>query len=143
MLDKIKILIKQKADVSSQLCKEINKIKIDDLSSEELIEFFNIVFPTFESYDIYSPSVLDELFHEMNFTYHDTFSMERHQTMDYDSLIDYIYGWDENYKWVAEDCVRLKRWANTDDLLEAKKKFQIEVIKLSLNSHNKGFTYDW
>ena len=93
MLDKIKILIKQKADVSSQLCKEINKIKIDDLSSEELIEFFNIVFPTFESYDIYSPSELDELFHEMNFTYHDTFSMERHQTMDYDSLIDYIYGW--------------------------------------------------
>ena len=69
--------------------------------------------------------------------------MERHQTMDYDSLIDYIYGWDENYKWVAEDCVRLKRWANTDDLLEAKKKFQIEVIKLSLNSHNRGFTYDW
>ena len=87
MLDKIKILIKQKADVSSQLYKEINKIKIDDLSSQELIEFFNIVFPTFESYDIYSPSELDELFHEMNFTYHDTFSMERHQTMDYDSLI--------------------------------------------------------
>ena len=62
MLDKIKILIKQKADVSSQLCKEINKIKIDDLSSEELIEFFNIVSPTFESYDIYGPSELDELF---------------------------------------------------------------------------------
>ena len=143
MLDKIKILIKQKADVSSQLCKEINKIKIDDLSSEELIEFFNIVSPTFESYDIYSPSELDELFHEMNFTYHDTFSMERHQTMDYDSLIDYVCEWDENYKYTAEDCKSLKKWANTSDLNEAKKKFQLEIIKIALSSQDRGFTYDW
>lgn len=143
MVKELKKLIAQKELISSQITKEINKIKIDALSSEDLIEFFNIVFPTFTSYDIYSPSAINELFHEMNFNHYDTFSMERHQTMDYDSLIDYVCEWDENYKYTAEDCKSLKKWANTSDLNEAKKKFQLEIIKIALSSQDRGFTYDW
>ena len=143
MVKELKNLIAQKELISSQITKEINKIKIDALSLEDLIEFFNIVFPTFTSYAVYSHYAIDELFREMNFNYYDTFSMERHQTMDYDSLIDDVFEWDENYEYTAEDCKSLKKWANTLDLNEAKKKFQLEIIKIALSSRDKGFTYDW
>ena len=143
MLEKIKKLIEQKDDIIDQLTKELNKVKINELDDESLLNFFNIVFPTFTSYNIYSPSDLDELFDELNFTYHSTFNMDRHQVMDYDDLISSVYEWEERYHWTVNDCNSLKKWANTSDLTEAKKKFEIEVIKISLSSRNRGFTHDW
>lgn len=136
-------LILEKMNLENKIQELTKSLNFNDMSFEELSSSYKILHSNLSGIAWTAPYVIEEVLSCCNFTWHDTFYLERYQTQYYCDLIDLIKDWNEDYAPTKNKCTALKNWAKTSDLTEAKNKFIRIIIRESLTHQQEGFEYDW
>lgn len=143
MKDVFALLAEERRLLNIRINQAIDTVDINDLSDAELIVFFTEVSLCLTENARSIPRELSALMDAIGFNLYDTFCVERHQTVDYYTLIEQVWELEENDEYYKKDVDRLKRWAGLDDWEETQKKFEVEIIKIALSRKEVGFTFDW
>lgn len=136
-------LILEKTGLENKIQKLIKSLNFENMSFDELTESYKVLSPSLNGIELYPSHVLDDVIRSCNFTWYDTFHLERYQTQYYSDLIDIVNAWNEDYTSYKNHCLALKNWAKTSDLQEAKNKFIRIIMIESLTQQQDGFEYDW